>query len=454
MSGRLAHDTGDTPRQEPSPRRSSRRTLALRLLAVGLSLVVAEVVLQVLVWLCPGTTAALLPPHRRLQRLASRPSRAVRADDVPNRGNPDFPTHDEWGYPKTPSSSPPTVIAIGDSQTYGPTDDPNGAWPAQLATRTDLSAYNMSLGGWGPVAYATVLTEAIARDPEAILIAIYLGNDLFDAYRAVYLQGYRQDLRCAELAPRLQAIEQATPFEPQILRAAGYVSAPRSPVPSAAGTDGDPAGNGMIAEVRSLLSQHCRLYGLARWFKDQVRTTTWPQAAEAAEAQRSWQQQIDWTQRHADISIAWEVGDHRTILLPDYRHLALDQEAPRIQAGLSIVEQVLVECADRCQASGISFGILILPTKESVFAADVQPADGDPRLTHLRSEETTVRLRLASHLEQHGIAYVDALPHLQAALREGPQPYAPNRDGHPNAHGYEAIARAAQVLLDQLGYDP
>ena len=50
-------------------------------------------------------------------------------------------------------------------------------------------------------------------------------------------------------------------------------------------------------------------------------------------------------------------------------------------------------------------------------------------------------------LEEHSIEYMDSLQSLQTELETGFQPYRITRDGHPNEHGYRAIAGAIHSYL-------
>ena len=51
------------------------------------------------------------------------------------------------------------------------------------------------------------------------------------------------------------------------------------------------------------------------------------------------------------------------------------------------------------------------------------------------------------YFERNGIEYLDALPALQAQLTAGNQPYPVSQDGHPNGHGYRAIAELVAAYL-------
>jgi hypothetical protein len=102
------------------------------------------------------------------------------------------------------------VIAIGDSFTWCHAVLPGQAWPALLGDRSGLSTYSLGLGGNGPYEYVQYLREfGIAKQPRAVIMNIYGGNDLRDAvayrdYRDAIARGERPASRSTEhVAPAL-----------------------------------------------------------------------------------------------------------------------------------------------------------------------------------------------------------------------------------------------------------
>ena len=70
-------------------------------------------------------------------------------------------------------------------------------------------------------------------------------------------------------------------------------------------------------------------------------------------------------------------------------------------------------------------------------------------LAKLYEYESRVRESTLRYLEEGGIDYIDALPALRAQLEQGPPPYPSDLDGHPNAAGYDAIARQVWAGLQE-----
>lgn len=101
------------------------------------------------------------------------------------RGNPAYPEHDQRGFRNASIPASPSLVALGDSQTYGSQVRPDQAWPRQLERLGAGDTYTMGFPGWGPAQELLELDEALALDPRSVVVALYTGNDLVDAYTFV-----------------------------------------------------------------------------------------------------------------------------------------------------------------------------------------------------------------------------------------------------------------------------
>ena len=108
----------------------------------------------------------------------------------PNKGD-----IDEDGFRNAEKQKYPNIIAIGDSQTYGTNATTNEAWPQALERLSGAQVYQMAVGGYGPVQYSVLFKKALDMRPQQIIVGLYLGNDLSDAYRITYGLDYWSDLR-------------------------------------------------------------------------------------------------------------------------------------------------------------------------------------------------------------------------------------------------------------------
>lgn len=428
--------TVEVCRRGPGTLSVPRRWL-YRGVALGMAAIVCELILQVAALVSPAARIALAPPNQRAALTSLGVPIAVTDDLLGHRGNPAYPTHDSRGYPNRCVPASVEIVAIGDSQTYGPSGRPECAWPAALYAQVGVPIYNMSFGGWGPIQYVDVLDEALAFAPTRIIVGIYFGNDLYDAYRTVYQRNLHSELRTPGA---LAAIEEAE-------RNGLVIETTKLLVMSEPGQGVTTAPKGVIARCQLGLSEHSKLYGASRWIKDQAGAWLFPVATMAAEREQLWLRQLAWVDRHPDIGQAFEHGRFRTIVTAQYRNQVLDLSDPRIAEGLAITRRVLDLCHRRCEKVGVSFAVVLIPTKEAVFRALGDDHDSHGRLAGLVANEAKVRRQLCESLEQLGITHIDALGHLQDCFRRTNQPYPVNRDGHPNADGHRAIARAIAETL-------
>jgi len=96
------------------------------------------------------------------------------------------------------------VIAIGDSFTFCTGVEPEEAWPARLSALTGWSAYNLGMPGRGLYEYIETLeVYGLPKSPRIVVMGVYEGNDVRDAY--VYNQ--------AQADPNRRVESELCPFE-------------------------------------------------------------------------------------------------------------------------------------------------------------------------------------------------------------------------------------------------
>ena len=374
-----------------------------------------------------GTLRLMASRSRSIDALLSpEPVRAaVRDKQLGWRGNPAYPEHDRLGYRNLDVPADASMVALGDSQTYGSQVRPDEAWPQQLERLGVKPAYNMGFPGWGPAQFLLALDEALALKPELIVAAVYTGNDLVDAFTFVYDSNQLRELRTPD--PRLRAaLERAqdtNPFDGDLLAHqdtdgfARRASSERSP-----------------KSVADVLAVNSRLYGLG---------VALHRAYDRAARRDSDDADLD----EGDIPL--ETDRFRTVLTPNYRDQAVDLEDPRVGEGLRITLQVLEAMDRRCTAAGVRFGVVLIPTKELALA-DVAREHLEPasvEYADLVDDEDALRNRLRERLAAARISVVDPLPALRALARDGTLPYSATRDGHLSPSGQRAVAEALRATL-------
>ncbi len=138
--------------------------IPLYLIALG---IISEIVLRL-----------IIPPVDYLTPVRMKSSNLLVAIP-PNVGG-----HDDWGFRNREIPPKVDIVAIGDNITYGVTVPRYSSWPHQLGEQTGQSVYNLSMGGWAAPQYLCVLEKyALSLKPKAVVFSIYLGNDIYEAYR-------------------------------------------------------------------------------------------------------------------------------------------------------------------------------------------------------------------------------------------------------------------------------
>jgi len=365
--------------------------------------------------LAPGTPPVIVDPE-----LGHRPSS-------------DAPGHDAWGFRNEAVPPRADVVVLGDSQTYGEGVPADAAWPRVLAHASGRSVYALAYGGFGP-AHAWLLRErALSLEPRVLLVALYLGNDLYDAYALA-----RRGGRAAALLPDGVAPDPALDARAR----AAYAR-------TVGAEDG----------LRTRLVRSLHTVALARAVYHELVRRAFPPAREA-----QWRVARHRAARSAGEHQVLEAGDVRTVLTPRYRLVALDPDEPGVQAGMAVTLAALDGIRLAAEAHGARFGVVVVPTKESVFvplpgAPAAYPADGALVADGAREAEPAARLRAAEDaareallaaLAARGTPVLDLLPALRSAVAAGRNPYPENADGHPAPLGHAVVAATVDAWLAQL----
>ena len=95
--------------------------------------------------------------------LANKP-RVVPDKQLLYRGNPLYVDADAAGYRNATRRAQSDIVALGDSQTYGP-ENRDDAWPFVLGKRLGRSVYNMALPAYGPLQSSAKVDEALQLKP-------------------------------------------------------------------------------------------------------------------------------------------------------------------------------------------------------------------------------------------------------------------------------------------------
>ncbi len=347
---------------------------------------------------------------RQILNPADYLSATMLKDDVLGiRIAPGSPGFDEWGFRNVAVPRQVDVVAIGDSHTFGNTAKMDEAWPQVVGRRTGLSVYNLGVGGYGPNQYYQLLsTRGLSLHPKHVVCGLYLGDDFENAFSVTYGLEHWAALRTGQW---------------------GRVNAD---------IWGDVEEPGRFKAVRNWLSRESIVYRLlvhGPVFGVIKGNLQFYLAGDAADPSVTSLENPDKGIKEAFRPIRVAAG--------------LDQKRPEVREGMRITFHFLKEMNRLCKDNGCVFSVVIIPTKETVFAEDLQAA---PAL-HLKDtvqsvivNERAARAELGALLDLEGIPYVDALPALRQS--KGDQLYYPGpADMHPGAKGYNVIGVQASELL-------
>jgi lysophospholipase L1-like esterase len=376
-------------RQDEAPvsaRRSAAAHAVLLLAAVGVAAAASEGVSRIL--LHPVNYLAVDPVYDSVLGIRLEPGAGG---------------HDAWGFRNGEVPDSAEVVTIGDSQTYGVSAPANLSWPAQLGDRIDRRVYNLSLGGYGPVQYLELLrTRALRLRPKVVVVGVYYGNDLYDAYRVVYGLDHWSALR-------------------------------RRDVPKTSdSTDMSPPREVLLGSARDWLARHSVVYRLVTFtaLGGVARRLEFAGGRRAADA----------------VEVQYGVHGASTGLTPNLRLKALDLEDAAVQEGLRLSLDRMERMAEICRAAGVHLLIVLIPTKERVISPRISDSTARSSLAALLRAEDQVDRAVRDHLERLGIRYVSLIDDLQRAAGRG-EIYPSNDDGHPTSAGYAVIAEVVAAAV-------
>ena len=392
------------PAAQPLERRSrSARLIIFRILTVSIGILIGLGVAEAALRLVEKT------------RLGNRAAPMVSDPLLGNRLVPNTAGHDANGFRNDAIRPRVDIVTLGDSQTWGVNVQSVDSWPRQLERLSGTLVYNMGVGGYGPVQYWALTDKALEFSPQTVVVGLYLGNDVYDAYALVYANDAYADLRAKPAGDemRIDTIKTKSDFfwdeEKTFHNNYGRSS---------------PSGWSLWLREHSAIGRLLNRDGL------------WPGATDV-------DYEIDraWVRTHSDHGAICEDAQVRTVFTTAYRLTGLNLDEPRIAEGLRITKEVLSRAHQKVTGKGAKFLVLVIPTKESVYAELMQREGRSTGAYQLLVEmENRARNDLLSFCAQKGLVCVDALPNLRSAIARRQQIYPSSTESHPNANGYGILA--------------
>lgn len=311
---------------------------------------------------------------------------------APNTGG-----HDAWGFRNKSLPSKAKIVILGDSMIYGTASTYDSSIPSILRKDLGAEVYGMALGGYGAPHYSMLLDRALGLSPETVVVGLSFGNNFMHAFNFVYDPDHQ---KFASL--RLAKFSGSDTFKPVTIDEIPPFS---------------------VKAVRDWLARHSVLYRA-------VTIKLNFDAVRVREQQKS---------GDAILSIVDKKGGIITGI-PLRAASLVDLSDPRIQEGVRISLLLIDEMKKKCDARGVKFAVLLLPTRFSTFQAELMNSPQYPAEARKAVEnETALFDTLHAALDQKGIWTIDVRKPLQDAVNQQNRIY-PVNDGHPNAVGNGVIA--------------
>jgi len=405
-----------------------KRNLIFSIITIISIVILCEVVLQVLSFTFPSIDILL----------SKSPKTSIMIKDIvlETRPNPEYPGHDQKGFRNKLVPDKVSIVAMGDSQTYGMGVKANDAWPQMLGKLAEIKTYNMAWGGYGPAHSVLLWEEAIDLKPKLVIEAFYAGNDLYDSYHLLYDMKQIQELKTTD-KNIIKTIDDAEKIEPLAEKIEKLFTMGRNRKNNSAPTR---------TMIREFFINHAKLYGILRATKRILENSssdfTW----------KLFKQRALWNEEYCQII---ERDNIKTILTPKYRLCAVNLNDPRIAEGHRVSLEAIRLMKERALKVNIEFMVLLIPTKEMVFKNVVYEdlADDIPEVykTIIENEELLWG-KTKIFLNNKRVDFIDALPILRECVRNGIQPYKLSWDGHLNAIGHRAIAELVNSEIEKHDY--
>jgi len=336
--------------------------------------------------------------------------------------------HDAKGFRNDRVPEKVSIVAIGDSQTWGVNASRSEAWPQVLSKLAGQTVYNMGLGSYGPVHYWVLTDEALELSPRTIVVGLFLGNDLWDAYRMVYSLGIYPQFRKPRVSPDLLIDNVAPRYHETVKQSENFKK--------------DFQGKKEIStRWYDFLRSHS---AFARVF---YQRGIWP--ASGRHDYEDYELNRAWAMAYPDKGAVYEGGSVRTVFMTGQHLLGLDLDDPRIQEGLRLTKEMLLRIQKKTTGANAKLLVLFIPTKEVVYADLLQQRNVSMNATFGKvvAMESRARDEIILLCRGNGIQYVDPLPALRDAIQRDEQVYPWTGDSHFIPRGYAILAAEVNKSL-------
>ncbi|PDT83839.1 hypothetical protein [Sinorhizobium sp. BJ1] len=310
------------------------------------------------------------------------------------------------------------VAAVGDSMTYGNNVERANAWPAAFEAITGEPTYNFGVGSYGIYTYHAIVLDALAAGAKGAIVAVFPGNDFAIVFSACDIMDARSGFWLAE-QERLQLLALTGPGE-------GHSQCTKARSTSLKTKLFENVA--ILSAYQYVIKDRAKsLYARLFATRDRERSEYYVFPDGCPSVSRRY---VDEAGRMADLN------------------------SPEIAAMFADFERFAADWAKRGAGR---VGLLVLPTKERVIFEHLrrrgQLATADPGFIGSVERQIALEEKIREIAHRLGLPYRSAVAETADALQEAilaGQRFYPDSDGHPFESGYEAFARTASSLWDEM----
>ncbi len=338
----------------------------------------------------------------------------VKDERLHHRHKQSIPGIDARGFRNPKVLDKAYLVALGDSHTYGHMVQPEDAWPRQLEKTIGRDVYNFGIGGYGVFHYYALMDDALAMDPQWIVVGLFLHNDIRDMCRLLDEAAPYWRKVAAEKGWNLKAVNTCCERNKTKKTAKYYFT-------------------------RTAVGSAFDYYVLIRLkFK------------------------IIWAlqRRHyvnRDELPGIHVNDDKNKTIITYSRIKgsapyVDLTNPTIAELYQFSKKLFEEMNERSEKALVKFGVVFLPSKEVVFY-DYMVERGYELPQDLHDtvkNELEMKRGLIEFFDSKNIRYVDATPYMIDLIHDPGNIYPDWADCHPLAAGQAGYAHA---VLDMISRD-
>jgi lysophospholipase L1-like esterase len=343
-------------------------------------------------------------------------------ENLGHKVNPRLRDIDQNGFRNKKSLKKATIVALGDSFTFGYNVHSEETWPQQLARMTNKTVYNFGVGEYGILQYYYLMEDAIKLQPQYIIMGLFLVNDLEDT--------------CGLL--------RKTDFWKKLVKEWAKNSG---------------------FHIEECIHAKQSNVGKQRGIFDRIKLTLGKTAIGAfilhsTQVSFHIQDFLGHLQIIANTKKAVIINErmNKTIITHtrlSYNIRATDMNQPDIAQAFEIAKYFINEAKKKAELNNINFGVVLIPSKGNVFFDYLREKGHQlPEVFHRSvNNERALLDKFSSFFREIGLMFVDALPYVVHELYNSGNVYPVSDEGHPLEVGYKAYAEAVYnyILVPKYG---